>query len=222
MTAMAKPVRVVLADDHTLVRSGIRALLAQQMPQVEVVGEAGDGRQVLELVRTLRPDLVLLDIAMPGLNGLTTTARLAREHPATRVLILSTYGAEDYVIQAFHDGAAGYLLKKSAADELTKAVLAVMRGEKFLCANISKHVAALCLEHANGRPLTRRTLPVRQREVLQLVAEGRSNKEVASLLGVSIKTVGTHREHLMRALGIHDATGLVRYAIRTGLISPED
>jgi DNA-binding NarL/FixJ family response regulator len=216
--------RVLLADDHNLVRAGIRALLESQ-PDVEIVAEAEDGQQALQLLLETRPDVALVDITMPGLNGLDLAARVAREAPAVRLVILSMHGSPSHVAQALSAGAKGYLLKDAAADELPILLRAVMRGETYLSPGVSRHVVEGFLGRA--RPAGPEHDPAalgltpRQRETLQLVAEGRSTKEIAQLLGVSAKTVEAHRAQIMERLDIHEIAGLVRYAIRIGLISAE-
>ena len=217
--------RVLLADDHALVRAGIRALLAG-LPDVESVVEAGDGQEALTVLRETKPDLALIDIAMPGLNGLELAARVGREAPGTRLVILSMHGTPAHVAQALRAGVSGYLLKDAAADELPVLLRAVMRGETYLSPAISKQVVDGYLGRtapslAPGDGTTPDVLTSRQREILQLVAEGKSTKEVAQMLDVSAKTVETHRGQIMERLGIHDLAGLVRYAIRTGLVSPD-
>lgn len=213
--------RLILADDHALVRAGIRALLAQ-IPGADVVGETGDGLEALALIEKLRPDVALLDITMPGLNGLEVAARVAKVSPRTRILVLSMHASEGYVAQALRAGVAGYLIKDSAPDELPIALTAVAQGKAYLSPSISAKVVEGFLRSsadAAADPLA--TLTERQREILQLVAEGNANKEIADRLGVTIKTVEAHRAQLMERLGIHDVAGLVRLAIRAGLISPE-
>ncbi len=212
--------RVLLVDDHNLVRAGIRALL-ESLPQVEVVGEASDGREALSLATSLKPDVVLMDIAMKGMNGLEATARLKQASPAMRVIILSMYATEDYVMQALHAGACGYLVKESATLELERALQAVMRGETYLGPQLSREAVDNYMERvgAGGKPQD--ALTARQREILQLIAEGQHTKEIAFRLGVSAKTVETHRAQLMERLQIHDIPGLVRYAIRNGLTSAD-
>jgi DNA-binding NarL/FixJ family response regulator len=218
--------RVLLADDHTLVRAGIRALLSA-LPEVESVVEAGDGQEALAVLLETRPDLALVDIGMPGLNGLELAARVAREAPGTRLVILSMHGTPAHVNQALRAGVSGYLLKDAAADELPVLLRAVMRGETYLSPAISKQVVSGYLERGtgggglDGRGEPAHVLTSRQREILQLVAEGKSTKEVAQLLNLSIKTVDAHRAQIMDRLGIRDLAGLVRYAIRTGLVSSE-
>jgi len=215
------PTRILLADDHTLVRGGIRALL-ESVPDVEIVGESGDGREALELIGKQRPDVALLDITMPGLNGLEVASRVAKESPRTRILILSMHTNETYVAQALQAGVAGYLLKASAVEELPLALKAVARGETYLSPAISKQVVEGFLRQTEAEPGVLSALTPRQREILQLIAEGRSTKEIGADLGVSVKTVATHRAQLMERLGVHDVPSLVRWAIRAGLVSPED
>lgn len=210
-------VRIVLADDHHLVRTGMRALL-ESLPDIEVVGETGDGREAVELVRVQAPNIVLMDIAMPGLNGLDATARVVDEFPHTRVIILSMHADEEYVRQALRAGASGYLLKNAAPEELELAIQAVMRGEIWLSSVISRVVVDnyLAPRGEDAGPLAQ--LTPRQREILQLIAEGKTTKQIAAALDVSIKTVETHRAQLMERLAIHDIAGLVRCAIRHGLV----
>jgi DNA-binding NarL/FixJ family response regulator len=215
-----KPIRVVLADDHTLVRAGFRALL-QNLAGIQVVAEADNGRDALRLVQTHQPDVVLMDIAMPELNGLEAAARLAEELPQVRVIILSMHANEEYVWQALHAGAAGYLLKDSGPAELEIAVRAVARGETYLSPPVSKQVVSDYVRRVAGEPGTLARLTPRQREILQLIAEGHTTKEIARMLNVSVKTVETHRAQLMERLDIHEIAGLVRYAIRMGLVNPE-
>jgi DNA-binding NarL/FixJ family response regulator len=219
--------RVFLADDHQLVRAGIRSLLVG-LPDVEIVGEAGNGQDALRELLATRPDVALIDISMPGLNGLELVARLARELPATRTVMLSMHSSPGHVSQALRAGVRGYLLKDAAAEELPLLLRAVERGETYLSPAISKQVVAGFLGRAsasredNGETdASAAALTPRQREILQLVAEGRSTKEIASLLDLSVKTVETHRTQIMQRLDIHDVPGLVRYAIRTRLISSE-
>ena len=214
------PVRVLLADDHTLVRAGLRKLL-ESVPDLEVVGEASDGLALIALVAKLQPELVLMDIAMPGLNGLDATARVMKEWPATRVLILSMHQNEEYVRQALRYGAAGYLLKDAAPMELDLALKAVLRGDTYLSPAVSKGVLSDYIERLRGDAETGELLTPRQREVLQLIAEGQSTKEIARRLELSVKTVDTHRSQLMQQLNIHEVAGLVRYAIRAGLVSTD-
>jgi DNA-binding NarL/FixJ family response regulator len=221
-----KTIRVLVADDHALVRAGFRSLL-QGIPGVEIVAEAGDGREALRLIEAHQPNLVLMDIAMPGLNGLEAAARVADQFPYVRVIILSMHANEEYVLQALQAGAAGYLLKDANTAELELAVSAVARGETYLCPQVSKQVIADYLQRLDQAgeigletgPNAR--LTPRQREVLQLIAEGHTTQQIARILGVSVKTAETHRAQLMDRLDIHDIAGLVRYAIRMGLVSPD-
>jgi DNA-binding NarL/FixJ family response regulator len=213
-------VRVVLADDHALVRAGIRSLL-QDIPGLEVVAEAGDGNEALRLVDRLRPHLVLMDITMPGLNGLEATKRIRKERPETAVIIVSMHASEQYAIHAMQAGASGYLLKDADLAELQLAIAAVVRGETYLSPAITTHVIADYQRRLSltEDPLER--LTPRQREILQLIAEGHSTKEIAARLNLSVKTVETHRGQVMERLDIHDVAGLVRFAIRVGLINPD-
>ena len=213
-----RQVRVLLADDHKLVRAGLRKLL-ESIPDIEVVGEAGDGLALLELAAELRPCLVLMDIAMPGLNGLDATARLTKDWPEIKVLILSMHQTEEYVRMALRHGAAGYLLKDAAPLELELALKALLRGETYLSPAVSKGVLSDYVKRLRDDEPTGTRLTPRQREVLQLVAEGLSSKEIARRLDLSIKTVDTHRGQVMKMLGIHEVAGLVRYAMRIGLVS---
>jgi len=212
-----RAIRVAVADDHVLLRSGLKALLSN-IEGVEFVGEAGEGHEVLELCRTRNPEILLLDIGLPGLNGLEVADRLSREQPSVRVLILSMHSSEEYVLRALQARAAGYLLKESGPAELEFALRAVAAGETYLSPSISKHVIASYLQRAEGSNPSSPLTP-RQREILQLIAEGRSTKEIAAQLAVSVKTVDSHRAQLMERLGIGDVAGLIRYAIRNGLIS---
>jgi len=218
---MSKRTRVLLADDHTLVRAGIRALL-ETIEGVEVVAEADDGHETLKLIEKHQPDVALLDISMPGLNGLEVMRRVASQSPRTKIIVLSMYADATYVRQALAAGAAGYLLKGGSVMELPLALAAVAKGDTYLTAKISAQVVEGFLQgdKADRDPIA--ALTPRQREILQLLAEGRSNREIARLLDVSVKTVETHRARLMSTLDIRDLPGLIRYAIRHGLISAEE
>ncbi|HTD12471.1 MAG TPA: response regulator transcription factor [Steroidobacteraceae bacterium] len=213
-------VRVLLADDHKLFRAGIRALL-RTVRDVEVVAEAGDGREALRLIAMQRPDVVLIDIMMPNLNGLDAAARIGRAFPRTRVVILSMNADEDSVLKALRAGAVGYLVKNADPAELELAIRAVARGERFLSAAVSAHVIAACLGQVDKEQSSLDRLTLRQREVLQLIAEGHTTKEIAAKLNISPKTAEAYRGELMKALEIHDIASLTRYAIRTGLVSPD-
>jgi DNA-binding NarL/FixJ family response regulator len=223
MRAEGVVIRVVLADDHNLVRAGIRLLL-ERIQDVEVVGEASDGRSALELITREKPDVALLDIGMPELNGLEAADRVSRQAPQTRLVILSMHASETYVAQALKLGVAGYVLKEACADELPILLRAVMRGDTYLSPGISKQVVETLRAQLGpsgpGSPLAEVLTP-RQREILQMVAEGKSTKEIAYRLGLSGKTVETHRLQIMQRLDIHDVPGLVRYAMRAGLVSWE-
>jgi DNA-binding NarL/FixJ family response regulator len=214
-------IRVLLADDHTLVREGLRALL-ERIPGVEVVAEAGNGREALRLIETHRPHVALMDIMMPELNGLDATARATYRFPDTRIIILSMNTDKEFVLQALHSGASGYLLKNISAAELEQAMTSVMRGEIYLSPGISRHVVEASLRHNGVAQGAARRLTPRLREVLQLIAEGHSTKSIAKTLGVSVKTPESYRGDVMDALDIRDIAGLTRYAIRMGLVSPDD
>jgi DNA-binding NarL/FixJ family response regulator len=216
---MMTPVRVLLVDDHTLVRAGIRSLL-DAMEGFNVVAEASDGREALALARAHQPDIVVMDIAMKDLNGLETTVQIKRDFPGTRVIILSMHGTGDYVQQAIRAGASGYLMKDAATAELGIALQAVMRGEVYLSPAASKQVVESYMLRPGADKQAEQLTP-RQREVLQMIAEGLSTKEIAYRMGVSVKTVETHRTQLMERLDIRDVAGLVRYAIRIGLVSAD-
>jgi DNA-binding NarL/FixJ family response regulator len=212
-----KPIRVLLADDHTLVLAGIRGLLAK-LDGVDVVGEAADGHETLRLAEALRPDIVLLDIGMPGMNGLEVAQRLSDVDPAIRVIILSMHASEEYVLRALRAGAAGYLLKDSAVSELELAIRAVARGETYLSPPVSKRVVDEYVSRTGGTPDPLAALTPRQREILQLVAEGHTSKDIAQRLALSYRTVETHRNQLMKRLGVTDIAGLVRFAVRSGVV----
>lgn len=211
-------IRVLLADDHSLFRAGVHALLSS-VEGVEVVGEADSGRKALDMVRARTPDVVLMDIAMPEMNGLETTTRVTKEFPAVRVIMLSMHAGEEYVMQALRAGASGYLLKDAATSELELAVRAVARGETYLTPTISKRVIDDYLMRTTGSQGPVDQLTKRQREILQLIAKGYTSKEMAQMLTLSPKTIETHRTQLMKQLDIHDVAGLVRYAIRVGLVT---
>lgn len=212
--------RILIADDHTLVRAGFRSLL-ESLPDCVVVAEVGDGHEALRLVAELQPDVVLMDVKMPTLNGLEATARISRDYPNVRVVILSMYTNEEYVLQALRAGAVGYLLKDAAIAELQLAIQASVRGEMYLSPSISKRVLNDYIQLVGSGGGMLDALTSRQREVLQLIAEGRTMKEIALLLKISVKTAESHRTQLMERLDIHDVTGLVRFAIRAGLVTPE-
>ena len=211
-------IRVLLADDHTLVRAGLRKLL-ESIPDICVVGEADDGLALLAQAEQLQPHLVLMDIAMPRLNGLESTARLTKSWPHIRVLILSMHQNEEYVRQALRNGACAYLLKDCAPLELELALEAVLRGETYLSPAVSKGVVSDYVQRLRVEEQPGARLTPRQREVLQLIAEGQSTKEIARRLDLSVKTVESHRSGLMKQLDIHEVAGLVRYAMHIGLVT---
>jgi DNA-binding NarL/FixJ family response regulator len=219
------PVRVLLADDHTLVRAGIRALV-EAVEGAVIVAEADNGRDAVTLARAHRPDLIVMDISMKELNGIEATLQIKAENPDARVLILSMHATEDFVRRALKAGVAGYIVKDSAPLELRMAIEAIGRGEVFVSSRVSRHlVAGLAGGRASTDTSELDALTPRQREILQLIAEGRSTKEIAFALSVSIKTVETHRAALMERLGIHDVAGLVLFAVRHKLVAvdrPDD
>jgi DNA-binding NarL/FixJ family response regulator len=209
--------RVVIVEDHALVRAGMRALL-QKIEGVEVVSDVGDGWEAVKSVQTDAPDLVLMDIAMPGLNGLDATLRIVKESPNTRVILLSMHANEEYFQQALEVGASGYLLKGAELAELELALRAVARGETYLTPAVAKYAIKAYREKSEGPSGPLMKLSMRQREILQLIAEGQTTKDIAQRLNLSVKTVETHRSQLMERLDIHDVPGLVRFAMRVGLI----
>ncbi len=220
---MVNKIRVILAEDHTIVRKGLKALL-EAYPHIEVVGEAADGREAIQLAEALRPHVVVMDLNMPGLNGLEATARIKRRCPDVNVLILSMHANEEYVLQVLRSGASGYLLKDSATEDLVAGIQAVYAGEAYLSPRISKTVIAEYVRRTEveAQRLPHELLTPREREILQLIAEGRTSKEIASELHLSIKTVETHRANLMDKLNIHNRVGLIRYAIRAGIIPSDE
>jgi two-component system response regulator NreC len=212
--------RIVLADDHTLVRHGLRKVL-QDQSDWEVVGEADDGREAVRLVQELKPDVAILDIAMPRLNGIEATRQIARRFPDVQVLVLSMHADEPYVTQVLRAGATGYLLKDSADTDLIRAVAAVSQKKSFFSPAVAKVMLDDYVRQLADRGITDRydTLTDREREVFQLIAEGKSNKDVADLLHLSPNTVETHRAHIMEKLDVHNAAEIVLYAVRKGVIS---
>ena len=214
-------IRVLLADDHTVVRQGLRALLSAES-DIEIVGEAENGRQAVDLAKQVRPDVAVIDIAMPVLNGLEATRQIAKALPSTKILVLSSYCDDDYVQQLTEAGAGGYLIKQTAANDLLKGIREVHRGNAYFSPSIAKRLRDQCRESftSAGQPQKRRTdyLTTREAEVLQLIAEGRANKQIAAELCISIKTVEKHRQQVMNKLGIHDVAGLTRHAIAKGII----
>jgi DNA-binding NarL/FixJ family response regulator len=209
---------VLLADGQSILRKGLRTLL-ESMGRYQVVGETGDGREAVELTRDLKPDLVILDVALPALNGVNATEQIAQDSPATRVIALTARSASGHVSSMLRAGARGYVLKDADPDELFKALSAVQRGQTYL----SSHAATSLVEDyvSGGNGGARPALSPREREVLQLMAEGLSTKQIAKTLYVSVKTVETHRRHIMQKLEIHSVAGLTKYAIREGLTTVE-
>ena len=207
--------RVVIADDHTIIREGLKALLVSA--GYLVVGEAADGRAAARLAKSLRPDIVLMDIAMPHLNGMDGAMALRKDAPDTRVVALTVHTDDAYVLEALRAGFRGYVVKSQASSDLVEAIEQVARGSIYLSPGVSPAVLEAFTERRESEP---RVLTTREREVLQLVAEGKRSKEIADMLGISVKTAETHRAHIMSKLSIHDTAGLVRYAIRCGMVSP--
>jgi len=217
-------IRVLIVDDHSLMRAGIRAIL-QNSGDIRVVGETGEGHNALKMMKELQPDVVLMDISMPGLNGLEVAARARKEVPRTRIVFLSMHGGEEYVLRALEVGAAGYVLKDAETSELELAIRSAAKGEAFLSPAVSAKVIGSFVSQlssgAKAKPGPYEQLTGRQREVLQLLAEGYTAKEIAEKTKLSVNTVETHRTNIMNRLNIHDVTGLVRYAISKGIIQPD-
>jgi two-component system response regulator NreC len=209
------PLRLILADDHQIVRQGLRALLERE--DIEIAGEAVDGRAAVTLVELHHPDVAVLDLSMPGLNGIDAAREILHRHPRLGVILLTVHAEEYQVITALRAGIRGYVIKTQAADELVRAIREVARGGIYLSPDVSRIVVGVYL---SGAELPADPLTPRQRQVLQLVAEGRTTKEVATLLGLSSKTAESYRAQIMEKLDIHQTAGLVRYAIRRGLIEP--
>ena len=215
-----KKVRIILADDHTVMRAGLRALLERQ-PNLEVVGEAEDGRQTVELASSHVPDVVVMDIAMPNLNGVEATRRMVSKQPTISVVILSMYSDESYVMRALEAGARAYLLKDSAVTDLIRAIEAVSQGKSFFSPKISRILAEEYVRalRQKGVADSYELLTPREREILQLLAEGKTNKEVATSLNISVYTAETHRGNIFQKLNLHSSAELVLYAVRKGIIS---
>ena len=215
-----KKITVLLAEDHMVVREGFRKMLELE-GNFEVVGEAQDGRQAVALAKKFRPHVVLMDIAMPQLNGLEATRQILKELPAIKVIMLSAHSDDAYVANAIESGAVGFLLKQTSAHDVCRAILEVHQGKTFFSSSISKRQDRLNPPMASRAGLLKKKAPEltsREMEVLQLIAEGKANKETAAELGIGLKTVEKHREHLMEKLDIHDTAGLTRYAISAGII----
>lgn len=211
-------VKVLLVDDHTVVRQGIKALLARE-PDIEVIGEADNGREALERLAELQPDVILMDISMPGLNGIEATRQMRQQYPNIKVVVLSMHTGEEYIFQVLRAGAVGYVLKQSDSMEVLAAIRAALSGGSFLSPPISRTVIDDYIQRADSRASQRAEpgpLTPREREVLQLLAEGLPNREIAKQLSISIKTVETHRSNMMHKLGVRGKTALVKYALRRG------
>lgn len=210
----------MLADDHTVVRQGLRALLALE-EDIEIVGEAENGRQAVQLARDLNPDIIIMDIAMPVLNGLEATRQISRSAPLVKIIILSSYSEDEYIFQTTESGAAGYLVKQTATNDLLNAIHEVHAGNAFFSPDVAKRLRDQCRDVMRPSAESKRKvdyLTSREAEVLQLIAEGRANKQIAAELCISIKTVEKHRQQVMNKLGIHDVAGLTRHAINKGII----
>ena len=214
------PMRILLADDHTIVRQGLRKILEENRDW-QVVGEAGNGREAVRLALELQPEVAILDIGMPLLNGIEAARQIARRLPDTKILILSMHADEAYIIQALEAGAKGYLLKDTADADLLGAVTAVIRGKSFFSPAVARVMLDDYVRRLRDRGIVDRydTLSEREREIFQLIAEGKTNKEIAEILGVSPSTIETHRGHIMEKLDVHSAVEMVLYAVRKGIIS---
>lgn len=212
---------IVLADDHHVVRQGLRALLEAET-DFNVIGEAGDGLEAIQLIEQLRPNVLVLDLMMPGLNGLETTRQVSKHSPQTRTVILSMYANEAYVLEALSNGASAYVLKDSSSADLVHAVREVAAGRRYLSPPLSDRAIEVYQEKARAAALDKyETLTTREREVLQLAAEGHTSTEIAARLGISPRTAETHRTHLMHKLALHTQADLIRYALRRGIIPME-
>jgi len=211
---------LILVDDHALMRAGIRSLL-EPIGNIEIIGETGDGTEALRMIRQNQPDLVILDVTLPGLNGLEITERVAGLGIATRILLLSMHASPEYVARGLHAGASGYLVKEAAFEELAEALKMVLAGRKYLSRTVDRESVDNYRRRLSAGDDDLNMLTPRQRQILQLIAEGGSTRTIAEHLNVSIKTVETHRAQLMERLRIRDVPGLVRYAIRAGIISPD-
>jgi two-component system response regulator NreC len=216
------PITVVLAEDHTLVRKGIRSLISE-VEGVEVVGEAENGREAIKLVKQHRPDIIVMDISMPILNGLEATKQIKKYFPEVRVVVLTMHTSEEYIYEIIDAGASGYILKKAVPEELMLAIQSVSRGEKFFSPLVSMKIVDKLLQKKASveTNLAHPSLTFREMEVLQLIAEGHTSREIGEILCISIKTVGAHRTHIMEKLDLHTAADLTRYAIQRGIIDSE-
>lgn len=212
-------IRVLVADDHTIVREGVRILLEAQ-PDIQVVGEAADGQEALRQVREFKPDIVLIDIAMPNLNGLEATRAIKREHPQTHVIVLTMYESDEYFFQVLNAGASGYVLKKAASVDLIAAIRAVHAGDVFLYPSVARRLVSdyLTRVHSGEEKTSYDGLTERERQVLKLIAEGHTNQAIAEKLVISPSTVQTHRTRIMQRLNLHSRAELIQYAVRKGLL----
>jgi two-component system response regulator NreC len=213
-------IRVLLAEDHTIVRKGLRSLLDDEA-DIEIVGEAEDGQQTIELVQRLLPDVVLMDITMPVLNGLEATRHIKKLFPQVKVLVLTVHSSEEYIFQILRAGASGYVVKQAAVSELVQAIRSVYQGNSFLSPSISRQAIEAYGRRAKAMEDKHDRLTDREREVLQLIAEGHTNHEIAQLLHVTVKTVEAHRAHLTEKLNLRSTAELTKYALRKGMISPD-
>lgn len=214
--------RLLLVEDHVVLRQGLKALFAGE-PDIEIAGEAGNGREALQSIEELKPDIVLMDISIPGLNGIEVTHQIRQQHPEIKVVILSMHAGEEYVFQALRAGASGYVLKQADSAEVLLAIRAALAGGSFFSAPISHTVIHDYLQRAETRGYgpDLDLLTAREREILQLLAEGCSNSDIAAELGISVKTIESHRTNMMRKLGASDKTDLIRYALRQGWFNPD-
>ena len=218
MATSPKKITVLLTDDHTIVREGLRLLL-QAADDIQVIGEAENGREAVQLTKTLKPDVVVLDVVMPTLNGLEALRQIVKEAPSTRVLILSSYSDDDRVLELIEEGATGYLVKQTAGNDLLRAIREASKGNAYFSPSISRRLLEQCRDSLSGEVHRRRSiLTPREAEVLQLIAEGHPNKQIADQLSISIKTVEKHRQQVMNKLNIHDIAGLTRYAVAKGIV----
>ena len=215
-----KTIRVIVADDHTIIRSGLKALLDRE-PDIEVVAEAADGRQAVQKAQELQPEVVLLDIAMPNLNGIEAARQISAKMPQTAIVFLSMHSDESYVLKALKSGAKAYLLKDSAEYDLINAIRSVKEGKAFFSPSISKMMMEEYMRQMQDREIedSYELLTTREREILQLLAEGKTNKEVASILNLSLYTVETHRGNILQKLNLHSGAELILYAVRKGVIA---
>jgi DNA-binding NarL/FixJ family response regulator len=213
-----KKVRVLLVDDHAILREGIKALLEKQ-ENIEVVAEAANGREAISKVAQFRPDVVVLDISMPLMDGLEATRQMKKESPDVKILVLTMHDDEEYFLQLLRAGASGYVTKRTVSRELVSAIEAVYRGESFFCPSMARSLLSNYLRLAkNTEHIEQEELTPREREIVKLIAEGHTNQQIAGLLHRSVKTIESHRANILRKLGIHDSTGLVKYAVRKKLI----